>query len=347
MRFIVWIIISGLLAYISVFYESKPLCALTMLVAVLPVISLIIALLRRYIMKIKLSARNMTVNYGEGIKARIILYGLPLLTQPLFDCNIHIKNLLTGHESDKSVPIKRGFFELSSVTETEVISEECGMVEISLGKSRMKDSLGIFYFTLFKKTKPVTAVITVLPKISEIPVKISSSTANYFSNTEVYSTEKSGDDPSEVFDVREYRAGDSLRSIHWKQTAKSGHMTVKEMSFPIESSAAIVYNCTDNNSDALNFITSLSLSLLAEDCSHRIYYKIDGDSTSKLITNEDDLSAILPTLLSKIPEEADFQIKESFICEVLTGGRVYVNGDPVCDVFDKYMPIIEVKEADY
>ena len=31
-----------------------------------------------------------------------------------------------------------------------------------------------------------------------------------------YSTIKGGDDPSEVFAIREYREGDRLQRIHWK-----------------------------------------------------------------------------------------------------------------------------------
>ncbi len=347
MKITIWTIITAAIFYIAVFYDSSAMCALALLMAVIPVVSFIILILRRFTMRIKLSAENMTINFGEGIKAEIILYGLPFLSQPQFGCKIHIHNLLTDSQEDMVVPIKRSFFEISSTTFADVVPKECGMCEISLSPSRLKDSLGLFSFKVFKKRRAVTAVITVLPKIDEIPVKVMSSTASYFSNTEVYSTEKSGDDPSEVFDVREYRAGDSLRAIHWKQTAKSGNLTVKEFGLPIESSAAIVYNCTEHLSDCMNFITSLSLSLLEAECSHKIYFRINSDSQSVFITKEDDLSAILPTLLSSKPEITEFDgIKESFVCEIADGGRVYVNGEPVCDVFDNYMPIIEVKGAE-
>ena len=347
MKITIWTIITAAICYIAVFYDSTPMCALALLMAVIPVVSFVVLVLRRFTMRLKLSAESMTVNYGEGIKAEIILYGLPFLSQPEFDCKIHIRNLLTDTESDMVVPIKRSFFEISSVTIADVIPKECGMTEISLAPSKLKDSLGLFSFKVFKKRRAVTAVITVLPKIDEIPVKVSASTASYFSNTEVYSTEKSGDDPSEVFDIREYQAGDSLRAIHWKQTAKSGTLTVKEFGLPIESSAAIVYNCNENLSDCMNFITSLSLSLLEADCSHTIYFRTNSDSQAVFITKEDDLSAILPILLSNKPEITEFDnIKEKFVCEIADGGRVYVNGEPVCDVFDAYMPIIEVKEAE-
>ncbi|MDO4459169.1 MAG: DUF58 domain-containing protein [Clostridia bacterium] len=347
MKIIIWTIFTAVMGFLAVFYNNEPLCMLTLLMGIMPIVSLIVLILRRITMRLKLSAEDMTVNFGEGIKAKLILYGLPLLSQPEFDCRIRIRNLLTDKESDMIVPIKRSFLSISSVTIANVVPDECGMVEISLSPSKLRDSLGLFSFRVFKKANSVSAVITVLPKITDIPVKISGSTANYFSNTEAYSTEKPGDDPSEVFDTREYRAGDSLRAIHWKQTARTGELVVKEFGLPIESSAAIIYNCTDNLSDCMNFITSLSLALLNEECPHKIYYKIKDEETHTFITKEDDLSAILPTLLSSKPQLADFDnIKEAFVCEVREGGRVLVNGDDVCDVFDKYMPIIEVKGAE-
>lgn len=43
---------------------------------------------------------------------------------------------------------------------------------------------------------------------------------------------KGGDDGSEVFEVRAYRDGDPLQRVHWKLTAKTGEMLVREFSLP-------------------------------------------------------------------------------------------------------------------
>ena len=51
-------------------------------------------------------------------------------------------------------------------------------------------------------------------------------------NSDQHSQEKSGDDASEVFDVRAYRDGDTLQKVHWKLTAKTGEMQVREFSLP-------------------------------------------------------------------------------------------------------------------
>lgn len=51
-------------------------------------------------------------------------------------------------------------------------------------------------------------------------------------DSDQHSQEKSGDDASEVFDVRAYRDGDTLQKVHWKLTAKTGEMLVREFSLP-------------------------------------------------------------------------------------------------------------------
>lgn len=348
LKTVLWLILTAAVGYISVYYANMALCALFLIMLVLPIISLVIVLLRRFSMRLKVSAEDMTVNFNEEIESKIILYGLPFMSQPQFNCKLRMTNLLTDRVYERIVPISRSFFQISSVTETHLKSDECGMIELSLAPSKLRDSLGLFSFKMFRKPRAITAIITVLPKISDIPVKISGTTANYFSNTEVYSTEKSGDDPSEVFDVREYRPGDKLRSVHWKQTARTGTMTVKEMSLPLESSAAIILNCTDDLSNVMNFVTSLSLSLLNEECRHKIYYRADGDYKSAFISREDDLSVILPTLLSSKPQLGIFDdVKERFTCEIAVGGDILVNSELVGNVSDEYPPLIEVKEAEY
>ena len=48
-----------------------------------------------------------------------------------------------------------------------------------------------------------------------------------------FSKYKKGDDPSEIFDVREYTDGDKIQRIHWKLSGKTGSLMVKEGSLPL------------------------------------------------------------------------------------------------------------------
>ena len=57
-------------------------------------------------------------------------------------------------------------------------------------------------------------------------------TRNFFGEAEIYDDFHPGDDPSEIFGVREFRAGDKMQSIHWKLSAKSDDLLVRENSQP-------------------------------------------------------------------------------------------------------------------
>ena len=48
-----------------------------------------------------------------------------------------------------------------------------------------------------------------------------------------YSAYRSGSDMSEVFGIREYREGDSIRNIHWKLTGKCDDIMIKLPSLPV------------------------------------------------------------------------------------------------------------------
>lgn len=42
-----------------------------------------------------------------------------------------------------------------------------------------------------------------------------------------FSLYKKGDDPSEIFDIRDFKDGDRFQQIHWKLSSKTGHYMVK------------------------------------------------------------------------------------------------------------------------
>ena len=58
----------------------------------------------------------------------------------------------------------------------------------------------------------------------------------------VYSDEESGDDPSQIFEIRDYRPGDKMQKIHWKLSAKSDSLIVKEYSEPVGFAIVIFVN---------------------------------------------------------------------------------------------------------
>lgn len=60
------------------------------------------------------------------------------------------------------------------------------------------------------------------------------------SDSPEFSKVKSGDDPSEIFDLHTYREGDAISRIHWKLSSKLDHLMVKEYSLPLSSGSLLV-----------------------------------------------------------------------------------------------------------
>lgn len=59
-----------------------------------------------------------------------------------------------------------------------------------------------------------------------------------------------GNDTSEIFDIHEYKNGDFYNRIHWKLSAKSDSLFVKDYSFPLGNESLIlidIYKAKDND----------------------------------------------------------------------------------------------------
>ncbi len=115
-------------------------------------------------------------------------------------------------------------------------AEHCGMIEVSLESAEVRDYLQLF--SKGKKCKDQKEEIMVLPNVHEIQMGQISHTLEKQEGNH-YSQNKNGEDTSEVFDVREYRAGDTYHRIHWKLSAKTDEFLVKEYSLPQEQDVCI------------------------------------------------------------------------------------------------------------
>lgn len=73
----------------------------------------------------------------------------------------------------------------------------------------------------------------VYPELSEVEIlKVPPSASNQ--DPEAYDNRKKGFDVTETIGIREYRSGDSIKSIHHKLSGKYEELMVKEPGFPVE-----------------------------------------------------------------------------------------------------------------
>ena len=144
-------------------------------------------------------------------------------------------------------------------------------MEFSLESVRLYDLFGIFYI---KQKVQRKASVKVMPEFELMPVEITRATREFQADAEEYSGEKKGDDPSELYQVREYRIQDSVRDIHWKLSAKEETFMVKERGFPLGCVVLVWIDFAEKERSAAGFsrlletAASLSITLAEQKCIH-------------------------------------------------------------------------------
>ncbi len=155
--------------------------------------------------------------------------------------------------------------------EVELDSAYAGTVEYRLDALVLYDMLGIFCRTIPLGER---RAIGIMPPFELMPLEITRRTREFLADADEYSTEKKGDDPSEIYQIREYRPPDSIHSIHWKLSAKEDSLMVKENSLPMGCVVLLWIRLplADASSAGFNRLleqaASLSITLLEEKCIH-------------------------------------------------------------------------------
>ena len=103
---------------------------------------------------------------------------------------------------------------------------------MSVEKVKAQDYLRLFSRGSEKKDQ--SEEVMVLPMIHKITGAAIISTGRKFWKDSCFQKIRIGEDTSEVFDIREYRSGDTSHRIHWKLSAKTDDFMVKEYSLPME-----------------------------------------------------------------------------------------------------------------
>lgn len=113
----------------------------------------------------------------------------------------------------------------------------CGAMQITVKKLVLYDALRLFRRTIrlnLKDTVVIMPVPTVLLPESWPPAPQPDADSNE------YSKDRAGDDPSEIFDLHTYREGDPVSRIHWKLSSKLDTLMVKEYSLPLSAGCLLL-----------------------------------------------------------------------------------------------------------
>lgn len=155
--------------------------------------------------------------------------------------------------------------------------------------------------------KNISETIAVFPESHDISGTVNKA-IRLNEESSVYSEHCPGDDPSEVFDLRDYCMGDKLNRIHWKLSSKKDQFIVKDYSLPVDSPAALLLDLRfGENSEytlpvfdtLIEVFVSLSQLMLENECFHSIIYCDSRKKRfeEKSITNLDSLASAVNDII--------------------------------------------------
>ncbi len=214
----------------------------------------------------------------------------------VFSCDVtlSIRNLLTGDDTDERFSFAVGGGK-AIVFPFSIQNELCGCAELSIKEVRVGDP-----FRLLTRKRPAQARASVyfFPHPIQLPLQSDVFEA-YDMESFRYSSARRGDDPSDIFAIRAYMPGDSMKAIHWKLSGKLGDVQVKEYGLPVDSKLLILLDrdmepgqelTAQQRSDAAELAISLSYTLWQRGLSHCVgwYDYRFSQFVTRPVTSESD-----------------------------------------------------------
>ncbi len=202
----------------------------------------------------------------------------------------------------------------SAQIEKQITGIHGGGYKFALKKIELYDLTGFF---CLKKRGKERVQLNVMPAMQELPVIVTEASRNFQGEADVYDDTIGGDDVSEVFQIRPFRDGDKIQSIHWKMTAKTDELMVKENSLPLGCPVILFVETKamkQTSDDFLILLASMSYSLVIHRCNHFItwYSEREKDVIRVRVDGEEGLYLVLLLLFSEPGSKKERGIRELY-----------------------------------
>jgi uncharacterized protein (DUF58 family) len=308
-NFIKYLALLAAAGLLSILYNTYYMGILFLTLAVLPLV--LFAQLSYLYGKLKAELVSVVhvVKKGEVIPVSVQLDNPTIFPISGIKINLTYRNAYSAQVYRKSFLVSVDASTKASVI-LNLYSEYAGNLEISLKSVQVFDYLKLFSL---KKKKKTELTVAVLPVYYELPDQQFFALRSGIVESDYYSAVKSGDDPSEVFSIREYREGDRPQRIHWKLSRKQDQLMIKEFSEPLNCSILLFADlCVPREMNRLLFMDailecalSISYSLLMSGQLHYFawYEKGHGACRRIRIAQEKDLFEAVDGLLHVMPDD--------------------------------------------
>lgn len=203
---------------------------------------------------------------------------------------------------------------------------QAGSYVIWLRKIRIYDLTGLFCVEQRRAVGGERAVLAVLPPVYLIRIQLSEAVRSFAGDAEVYDSLRSGQDSSELLQLRPFQNGDKLRNIHWKLSAKADELLVRESSRPRGCPVVVLAETAGSFQETrLQCAASLSFCLMDLDCPHYVawYGSYQQDVVRMRV---DDEESFYEAFLYLLREEGRNRVSSM---DLQARYREKYNGEPV------------------
>ena len=258
----------------------------------LPLLSLALSLPGMVGCRLELSAAPAALERdGTGVwQISAAVHGaLPLARLVL---RLNVENLLTGQQEYRRL-ILTGVARRRPV-ELPVDTGHCGLLELRVRRARVYDLLGLFSLRV-AVPEPARLLCRPVPAETELPAIPEGQGAR----PSPVNAARLG--PGEEYDLRGYRPGDPMRSVHWKLSSKWDQLIVRERGSTLTALPLLTldrFGTPEELDELLDRLLGVSQALLSAQRPHGVLW-LDKEEQPQLrtVSDEKELTACLLDLL--------------------------------------------------
>lgn len=254
-----------------------------LVILALPLLSLLVSLRAMKRMRLHILCPE-RLNMGQS--AEVSLAGECNLPHPTLHGRVKATNYMTG----QTLSLRSG---------EEIPTRHCAAWYFQAEKAKVYDYLGLFAHKVRRHESALTYVQPV-EKPMATPPDLTRYLASAFKP-------KPGGGYAENHELRLYRPGDNLHQIHWKLTAKTGKLILREPMEPIKGKAVVSLELSgseDMVDDKLGRLLWVCRYLLENDVPHEIHcLTADGVKSYAISAPEHITGAMLNILKQPLAEE--------------------------------------------
>lgn len=343
-RLWIYLIVLVVTIYLGIAYLETFPTILLGVELVFALLSLMYVILSSWGLRVAFAALNDTITVGKQSALRARIKNKSIL--PVFYAELVIE--LNYFQSNETLTLRLPFTVLPGKVQMmrlPITVRYSGTMRVVPKYVCVYDFLHLFSVKRKIKSKP--ASVTILPEFQRIfvldrssrfsmPVieERSSEDDDARKTIQQFYKDRVGDDPSEVFQVRDYRIGDRLSRVDWKLSAKSGSLMVKDYSFPIIDRTAIVVDmhCKDQMAyhQRIHTTVALCISILEVNCSITLaWYDVRSQMVlQRHLEKDEDLfeSIGMLTAASYCQEISPIEVMEQLSLSCQLEQLVYITG---------------------